>query len=249
MGPGLRRDRALIPVTALDSCSTERYYSINQMRAARTPRQLHLPIPHAWGGRRPGAGRKPGPRPVTPHRARPVHGRGHPVHATLRARREVGSLRTDATFLAVRAALAQASRTDFRVVHFSVQRDHVHLLVEARSREALSSGMRGLAIRVALAVNRVLVRKGRVWADRWHGRALTTPREVRAALVYVLMNVRSTGPSIWPRWTAARRRGGSRDGGTGGGPGPGLSGGETTTCRSRRPRPGCSAQGGAATAS
>ncbi len=177
------------------------------MRAIRTPRQLGLPVPHTWGGRRPGAGRKPGPRPVTPHRARPVHDRGHPIHATLRARREVGSLRAGATFLAVRAALAAASRGGFRVVHFSVQRDHVHLLVEARSGEALSSGMRGLAIRVALAVNRGLGRTGRVWGDRWHGRALTTPREVRAALVYVLMNVRKHGaeyPATVDRCSSAR---------------------------------------------
>ncbi len=177
------------------------------MSAQRKPRQLGLPIPFAWGGRRPGAGRKPGPRPATPHRARPFHDHGHPVHTTLRARREVGSLRTDATFLAVRGALAAASRVDFRVVHFSVQRDHVHLLVEARDRAVLSRGMRGLAIRVALAVNRVLRRKGRVWADRWHARPLTTPRQVRAALVYVLMNFRKHGAeylSVVDRCSTAR---------------------------------------------
>jgi REP element-mobilizing transposase RayT len=184
------------------------------MKPLREPRQLGLPIPFTWGGARPGAGRKPGPRPATPHRARPFHNHGHPVHATLRARREVGSLRTDATFLAVRGALAAASRGDFRVVHFSVQRDHVHLLVEAKDRQALSRGMRGLAIRVALALNRVLARKGRVWADRWHARALTSPRQVRAALVYVLMNFRKHGaeyPSIADRCSSARWLDGWKD--------------------------------------
>jgi hypothetical protein len=48
--------------------------------------------------------------------------------------------------------------------------------------------VRGLAIRVARAVNRALGRRGRVFADRYHARALTTPRAVRHALVYVLMN-------------------------------------------------------------
>jgi hypothetical protein len=62
------------------------------------------------------------------------------------------------------------------------------LIVEATSTAALSSGMRGLMVRVARRVNRELFRRGRFWADRWHGRALAGPRQVRNALVYVLQN-------------------------------------------------------------
>lgn len=71
-----------------------------------------------------------------------------------------------------------------------MQNDHVHLIAEAHDGRALSSGVRGLAIRLARAVNRALGRRGRVWGDRYHARALTTPRTVRHALVYVLMNFR-----------------------------------------------------------
>jgi hypothetical protein len=78
----------------------------------------------------------------------------------------------------------------FRVLHFSVQWDHVHLVVEASDRRALSSGVRSLAIRVARYVNDLVRRRGRLWADRWHGRALTSPRQVRNTLVYVLANFR-----------------------------------------------------------
>lgn len=53
---------------------------------------------------------------------------------------------------------------------------------------ALMRGLRGLVVRLARAINRTVGRRGRVWADRYHTRALTTPREVRNALVYVLMN-------------------------------------------------------------
>jgi putative transposase len=66
----------------------------------------------------------------------------------------------------------------------------VHLIVEAESKASLASGMRGLAVRMARRMNRLLFRRGRFWADRWHGRALTSPREVRNALVYVLQNHR-----------------------------------------------------------
>ena len=87
-----------------------------------------------------------------------------------------------------------ASRVEFRVVHFSVQRDHLHLLVETQDETALSSGARGLSIRVALAVNRVLGRRGPVWGDRYHAHALKTPKETRNAVVYVLMNFKKHQP-------------------------------------------------------
>jgi hypothetical protein len=96
----------------------------------------------------------------------------------------------------MRHAIAQAARRspEFRVVHFSVQSDHVHLLVEAANTAALSAGMRGLVIRIARQVNKLLFRRGPVWADRWHGRALTSPRAVRHALVYVLANFKKHVP-------------------------------------------------------
>jgi hypothetical protein len=92
------------------------------------------------------------------------------------------------TFPVVRDALLAASRSDFRLLHFSVQTNHLHLLVEAHDAEALSLGLRGLVIRTARAVNRVLGRSGPLWKGRSHQRVLKTPREVRHALVYVLQN-------------------------------------------------------------
>jgi putative transposase len=177
-------------------------------------RQRELPFPSGWGGRREGAGRKPGPRPWVPRVPRPAHEAAHPVHVTLRARPEVGDLRLARVFPALREAVRAASTGRFRVCHFSVQRDHVHLIVEADSRRALSRGVQGLAIRLARAVNRARGRSGKVWADRYHDRALTTPREVRNALVYVLTNWKkhraiarpidwcSSGPWFegWARW-------------------------------------------------
>lgn len=110
---------------------------------------------------------------------------------TLRSR--IAPLRSQFVFPTVRLAIARAARREpdaFRVLHFSVQRDHVHLVVEAKDARALSSGVRSIAIRIARYVNELLLRRGRFWADRWHGRALKTPREVRNAIVYVLANFR-----------------------------------------------------------
>jgi hypothetical protein len=81
-------------------------------------------------------------------------------------------------------------RSDFRPVHFSVQKHHIHLIVEADSALALSRGMQGLCIRIARALNKALKRKGKVFSDRFFSRAMSRPTEIRNALVYVLNNVR-----------------------------------------------------------
>ena len=150
--------------------------------------QLELSFLRGRGGARPGAGRKrrAAHERRTPHRARAAHRAAHPVHVTLRAASR--SLRSGFVSKTVLRALRDSSSAEFAVVHYSVQVNHIHLVVEAASTAALSSGMRGLMVRVARRVNRVLLRRGRFWADRWHGSALTTPRQVRNALVYVLQN-------------------------------------------------------------
>lgn len=89
-----------------------------------------------------------------------------------------------------RSFAAACERGEFRVVHYSLQSDHVHLINEARDRLALGRGMKSIGARLARAVNRVFRRRGPVLADRYHSRALRTPREVRNALAYVLLNAR-----------------------------------------------------------
>jgi hypothetical protein len=92
----------------------------------------------------------------------------------------------------VRCAVAgMLGRADFRVVHFSVQGNHLHLVVEARDDRALSEGIQGVSVRLAKGLNRMMGRRGRVFSDRYHAHVLRTPLEVRRALAYVLQNHRS----------------------------------------------------------
>jgi len=114
------------------------------------------------------------------------------VHVTLRA--GLRSLRTQQVARTLLSGLRDSNRDWFRIVHYSVQENHVHLIVEAEDRQALSSGVRGLMVRIARRVNRLLLRRGRFWADRWHGRDLEGPRQVRHALVYVLQNRKKHAP-------------------------------------------------------
>ncbi len=143
------------------------------------------------GGPRPGAGRPRGPRPRVLHREReavPVH---CPVHVTLRVKANLPSLRDGRFVREWRRSLAEASeRGSFRVAHYSLQSDHAHLIVEAHGKEALGCGMKSIAARLARALNRAAARSGPVLDGRYHHRSLRTPREVRRALAYVLLNAR-----------------------------------------------------------
>ena len=94
------------------------------------------------------------------------------------------------------AFAAMRAREGFRLVHFSVQSNHVHLLCEARDRRELWRGIQSLAIRIAKRLNRLWRRAGKLFADRYHDRILRSPREVRNALAYVLNNAAHHGVEL-----------------------------------------------------
>jgi REP element-mobilizing transposase RayT len=126
-----------------------------------------------------------------PHFRRAGFSAHTPCHVTLRVRRGTPSLRDGRVVREVERSFRIAcERESFRVVQYSLQRDHVHLLVEAQGPAALARGMKSIGARLARAVHRAFHRRGPVLADRFHHRALRTPREVRNALAYVLLNVR-----------------------------------------------------------
>ena len=159
-------------------------------------RQLALPLPE-WGGRRKGAGRprtRPHPGldgPGVPHLRRAGIARYHPVHVTLRVVPGVGYLRGQRLATGLIAVLNEAcARFGMRIVHYSIQGNHLHLIVEVENAAALSRAMQGLAIRLAKRINRLLRRRGRVFADRYHAHALRSRREVANAVKYVLTNYR-----------------------------------------------------------
>ena len=153
------------------------------------------------GGKRPGAGRKPkGKRPGMPHGRRPEHNPRHPVHVTIRVIGNVEGLRRGDIYLGIReATIVTAKREDFRICHMSIQRDHIHLIVEADDRAALSKGVRGFSISAARQINKAVTerggdrRTGKVIGDRYHARSLTSPRAVRNTLAYCLCNWRHHG--------------------------------------------------------
>lgn len=187
---------------------------LNQMRRPRTPRgsrraarsqragvQLSLELP-ARGGKRAGAGRKPtGDRAQVSHRPRGRVRPETPVHVTLRVRKDVAPVRAKHRFRVVARALQRGGqRLGLKVVHYSVQTTHIHLVVQAADARALGRGMQGLCIRLAKALNAAAGRRGKVFVDRFHSHVLRTPREVRQALAYVLNNARKHAAQAGKRY-------------------------------------------------
>jgi REP element-mobilizing transposase RayT len=150
------------------------------------------------GGKRKGAGRKPkGARAGSPHAKRPDVKPCQALHVTLRVAPEIGSLRRRRMYHAMRdATIVAAVRERIRIVHISLQRTHVHLLVEAEDAAALARGIQGFKISAARNINTVLGggrcrrRRGRVFTDRYHLEVATSPRHARNLLGYILGNWR-----------------------------------------------------------
>jgi putative transposase len=156
---------------------------------ARKPKQLEFKI-KTWGGKRRRAGRKTKEkRKRVSHRARAKVTPGCAVHVTLRVREGLWNLRGARAFAVLSRCFERArDRFGFRLIHFSVQGNHLHLLVEPRDNAALARGVQGLAVRVAKGLNRLMGRRGPVFADHFHSRVLRTPTEAARARDYVLNN-------------------------------------------------------------
>jgi len=114
---------------------------------------------------------------------RPVLAARFPVHTTWRMAPTVWNLR---------------SRRSWKALGMG---NHIHLLVEASDEVRLARGMQGLGVRIAVRMNRMMGRAGRVVGDRYHARILRTPTEVRGVRRYLLTNAEKhygvRGPDLY----------------------------------------------------
>jgi REP element-mobilizing transposase RayT len=148
-------------------------------------------------GRAKGGRPAKGPRPSERHETRPSFRKYDPQHVVIRATDEIGTLRRREMYKAVRKALVTTfTRSNFRIVHLSIQGTHIHLLIEADDKTALSRGMQAFQISAAKHLNAAMAqrtgrpRRGNVFVDRYHARIIRTPKQARNALAYVLNNWR-----------------------------------------------------------
>jgi REP element-mobilizing transposase RayT len=126
------------------------------------------------------------------HYARPTFSRRCPQHVTIRMLPSVWNMRSRRCFSVLQRAMWMGSTKDFgfKLVHYAVMGNHIHLIVEANGKDALSRGMQGLNIRIARALNRVMGRRGRVLSDHYNAEILQSPSQTLRARAYLLRNAR-----------------------------------------------------------
>lgn len=188
-------------------------------RRPKKGEQLSLARTGGWGGTRKNAGRKraSGDRSRVVHAKRPIHKGRHPVHVTLRAKSGLPSFRQQRIHRLIAEVLRDQRRRrykdHFRVIHFSIQANHLHLIVEADTERAdgyqpLRAGISGLEVAFARRLNMMLRRKGKVWDDRYYRHDLKSPRETSRSLSYVFDNythhgVKSYGEGVLNPYSSA----------------------------------------------
>ncbi len=194
--PRFERSFARQPKPPRTSKRLTRVARTRRTKRCKRVRVEQLDFMRAWGHRR-GWKRKCKPDAGVSHAKRDELEAKHPVHMTLKVGRGLPPLRTRMAYEVIAGAFEKGRERagrlehgEFRLVHYTVQDDHLHLICEAQDRRSLSRGMQGLTIRIARALNRVWERSGKVFADRYHDRILRSPKEVRHVLRYVLNNAR-----------------------------------------------------------
>jgi REP element-mobilizing transposase RayT len=148
------------------------------------PKQLAF---KTHGGRRKGAGRPNKTRTVN-HMTRARVDFRKPLHITMRLQEGVPNIRNKTLLKQFKKSANQAAKFELHVIHFSLLRNHLHMIVEAKDNEALALGMRSLAGRFGKQIRRHAGGKGRVFQGRYHLKTIKSARQMRRTLEYVLLN-------------------------------------------------------------
>ncbi|MEQ1876432.1 MAG: transposase [Bdellovibrionia bacterium] len=163
------------------------------MKRSRKGSQLSFEKVGGWGGKRDGAGR-PNRSGLVNHMRRPKIETRYPLHVTWRLRKDLPDIRAGKYLRAFKVAAARAKTRGLRVLHYSFEANHIHMIVEADSNAKLANGMRSLGCRLGKRVrtltNETKTRPGRgsIFVGRYHMHVLKNPTETKNALEYVLLN-------------------------------------------------------------
>lgn len=133
-----------------------------------------------WGGRRSGSGRKRIHSKGVAHRTRELINSKKPMHVNFKYRVHV---KNKEVLRILKRAIFNSGIKGLRILHYSIQSNHMHFIVEADNNRILESGMRSLTVTIAKGL-----KEGKVQLERYHLHVLKSIRETRNAIHYVLFN-------------------------------------------------------------
>lgn len=137
------------------------------------------------GGRRPKCGRKRLKSKGVSHRSREqVTGRDL-LHINFKYKTYV---RSDAFYEVFKRGIKNSARFDFKILSFSIESNHIHLIAEAGNSDNLTLGMKSLTCTLSKGLNLIKNTNGKTQIERFHLHILKNPQEARNAINYVLFN-------------------------------------------------------------
>lgn len=140
-----------------------------------------------WGGRRAGAGRPNRTKSVN-HMKREAIDVRRPLHLTLRLKEQMPNLRQKRLLKEFQRGIQLAAKQGLYVIQYSLQTNHLHLIVEAKDNEKLARGAQSLASRFAKIIRRLKGGRGSVFVGRYHLRVIRSALQMKRTLCYVLLN-------------------------------------------------------------
>lgn len=122
------------------------------------------------------------------HTVRPRIHKTTMLHLTIKVRENKADIKNKRILKLLHHAIKRARLQRLKVLHYTLEYNHVHLLVEATNNQILHKGMQAFGITFSKWINRLKLRKGTVYKHRYHFHALRSTRERKNALNYIFTN-------------------------------------------------------------
>lgn len=110
------------------------------------------------------------------------------LHLTIKIERLKAGLRNKDVLKQLHDSIKKARKIGLRVIHYTLEFDHVHLLVEVDSNQQLAKGMQSFGISFSKGINKIKAQVGKVFKTRYHFRKLKSPNEIKNVIFYILGN-------------------------------------------------------------
>ena len=120
------------------------------------------------------------------HRKREEIKRARPLHLTIKLNR--AQMQNKMILKHLKHSIKRGRLKGLRIIHFSLQNDHVHLYAESESNLILTQGMKALGVSFAKRINKHFKTKGQVYKTRFHLRVLRSASEAKNVINYILKN-------------------------------------------------------------
>ncbi|MGZ3787001.1 MAG: transposase [Bacteriovorax sp.] len=122
------------------------------------------------------------------HTSRPFLKKPSSLHLTVKIKKNKAEMKNKSVFSLLKRAILNARRQGLKVIHYSLEYDHVHLLIEAENNHILGKGMQAFGGTFSKAINRMRKLKGGVYKHRYHFRKISSARELKNVMNYIFTN-------------------------------------------------------------